>query len=150
MANEDEARRAVADLMPKDEKWLYEELANRARAINVNPALGNSFIPKIPRPEILGPEDSEFGKIFFERWSRQAYNLVCGTDSSSTQDRQRIQDAFGLGKESVSTFLALALATHFLVAPAVASVIAVIAIRLFFSPAIETMCAVWKSKLPPL
>jgi hypothetical protein len=56
-------------------------------------------------------------------------------------------DAFGIGGEAVATALAAVMVTSLGLAPAVAAVVAALAIKLFFRPAHGAMCDVWKGKL---
>ena len=57
--------------------------------------------------------------------------------------------AFSLGKSEVAAALAALLVSQLAIAPAIAAVVAAIAIKLFFAPAHDSMCDVWKGKLSP-
>ncbi len=145
------ARPALDDLLKQpDETKLYAELTNRVYAIRANPSLGGSFAPEYPHVEDYGAkEDLEaFGKRFFDRLSAQAYELMCGSDAENTQERKKLVDAFGIGKQAVAPALAALLVTYLGLAPAIAAVVAAIAITLFFQSAYGAMCDIWKTKLP--
>lgn len=149
----DQAKPAVTKLLESDPEQLFEELGIRATAVGKDPALAGSFDPTVTYDAaLLGPMDDlrHFGKKFFERWSAQSYNLVCGGGLEDQNERKRLLDAFGLGRDSVAAFLAALLVVHLGLAPALAAVVAALVLRLFFRPGYEAMCAVWKEKLPPL
>jgi hypothetical protein len=146
-----QVRPATDQLMREDEDKLYLELGRRLRAMQQVPSLGGSFSPSIDTGlEPLGPaEDLEkFAHRFFDRINIQAYNLVCGKEAEDTEERQRVIDAFDIGKDAVAAAVAGLLIIQIGMAPAIAPVVAAIIIRLFFKPALGAMCDVWKEKLP--
>ncbi len=144
-----QAQPAVDKLLPSDDDVLFVELANRVQAMQHNPAIGGTFDPNLPVLESLGVVDDlkDFGQRFFDRLSKEAYNLVCGAEAEHTEERQNLIAAFGLGKEAVAATLAATLVGYLGLAPAVAAVVAALAIRLFFRPAYGATCDVWKEKL---
>jgi len=144
-----EASLAVASLLQKDDDALFVELGNRLTALSSAPGFGGEFAPVMP--QAFGPVDDlrKFGKKFWEKFNKQAYDLVCGTDESNAALRKQILDAFNAGENAVAAAIAAALASGaFALAPAVAAVIAALVIKLFFKPAHGAMCDLWKEKLP--
>jgi hypothetical protein len=88
-----------------------------------------------------------FGKRFFERASGQAYGLLCGSDPKDREQREKVTSALGLGKESFAAGLTGLLIAELGLAPAIATVVALLLVRLFFRPALDSMCEVWHRKL---
>lgn len=146
------AQPAVDKLMQFDEAKLYAELGKRLKAIQREPSASADFDLEImaTNVEALGPwqDLNDFGKRFFDRFNRQAYELVCGADSENTKERQSLLQAFGFGADAVAATLAALLVAHLAIAPAIAAVCATLAIKLFFKPGHAAMCDVWKEKLP--
>jgi len=146
-----QAQPATEKLLSLDETALYGELAVRLQQIKRDPAASAEFDLTVDKAttEAMGPFDSlvNFGRCFFNRVSRQAYALMCGADAENTNERHQLAEAFGLGKEAVAPALAVLLVAHLGLAPAIAAVLAAIAIKLFFKPAYEAMCEVWQENL---
>ena len=145
------ARPAVDELLQRNEDELYMELGARLQAMGRDPVLSSSFAPQIDTGlESFGAMEDfkEFGKRFFERVNVHAYELVCGTDSTNAGERQKVVDAFGVGKEAVAATMAGLLVVQLGLAPAIAAVVAAIVISVFFRSAHEAMCKVWKEHLP--
>lgn len=149
MANFEElARPAVAELSERGEDELYQELALRVKGMFEEPSVAGELQPSVPySPELLGPLDDlqDFGRRFFARFLPEAYKLACGEDA---QERKKIEDAFGISPEAVGAAIAGILVAQFAIAPAAAAVIGALILRLFFRPAYQAMCDVWKEKLP--
>lgn len=152
----DEARLGLDALKTDDEDQLYMELGRRLQAMQIDPSLSGSFAPDLPVADVSFGIDGEaamadlksFGQGFFTRVNVQAYQLVCGGGADNTQDRKQVLDAFGVGKEAVAPAIAALLVAQLGIAPAIAAVVAMLIIRLFFRPAYEAMCEVWKAHQP--
>ncbi len=142
----------VADLLEQDPDQLYAELGKRMDAVQRDASLAGSVAPVIPPGPAAGfaPLDTlkTFGKQFFDRWSVQAYNLVCGSDEATSLQREELLNAFTSGTAGVGALLAALLVAQLGLAPAAAGVVAALIIKLFFNPAYEAMCAAWKQSLP--
>ncbi|MFL6275320.1 MAG: hypothetical protein ACJ74G_08905 [Blastocatellia bacterium] len=146
----DHARPATERLLTLDDDQLYAELAMRMQEIRRDPALSADFNLAVESPvESMGAlaDLADFGRRFFNRVSRQAYALMCGDDAEDSNERHQLTQAFGLGKDAVAPALAALIVAHLGFAPAIAAVIAALAVKLFFKPAYEAMCEVWKEKL---
>jgi hypothetical protein len=136
-------------LLQATEDQLYEQLGIRAKAIAANPAAAGSFEPAVTYDgAAMGPLDDvrEFGRRLFRRWNREAWNLACSDDD--TADRKKLLDAFGGGQAAVAATLSGILVAHLGLAPALAAIIAALALKYFFRPAYEEFCALWLKKLP--
>jgi hypothetical protein len=144
------ARPAVDELANLSEDQLYSELGARLRSIARAPDGSDRFnmIPGEPL-ESYGPltELKILGQKFFARWSRDAYNLVCGASPDDAAARAQVVSAFAIGPEAVAAAIAAALTSYLGLAAALAAVIASLAIRLFFKPGYEATCDYWKEKL---
>ncbi len=145
-----QARPAVESLVTYEEDDLYQELGRRLQAIQRDPSISASFEPAITpglEPQGAAEDLKKFGKRFFARANAQAYQLVCGQNAENSEERERVLDAFGIGKEAVAAAIAALLVAQLGLAPAVAAVVAALVIRVFFRPAYESMCDVWKEKV---
>ena len=145
------AKPELEKLLQSDVNQLYEELGIRVRAIAADPSKSGSFSPQVAyNASLMGPLDDLrlFGKEFFNRVNRQAYDLVCGSALTDKKDRAKLEEAFKIGPTDVAAFLAGLLVIHFGMAAAAAAVVAALIMKLFFKPGQEAMCAVWKTKLP--
>jgi hypothetical protein len=148
---ERQAESAVEMLMTYDEDRLYSELGMRLRTVRRDPTKSAQFdlVPDTPLEELGVADDLRaFGRKFFDRVSTQAYALVCGSDSEQTEERGKLLQAFGIGRDAVAPALSVLLVGHLGLAPAIAAVVATLIVRLFFRPAHEAMCEVWQGRLP--
>jgi hypothetical protein len=146
------ARPAVAPLLTKSTDDLYLEIGARQAEIRRNPAVAAGFAPAGPiEIESLGMRDDlrDFGKRFFNKMNRQAYELVCGADADNSKERQDLLAALGLKDKAMATAaLAALLVAQLGLAALIAAPVAAIAMSLAFQPAYQSMCEVWKTKLP--
>lgn len=149
------AQRALTpayELVELSEDELFEQLGLRQRKIAADPSGSDRYDMQVPYDvETFGPIDDlkAFGRRYFAKVSRQAYNLMCGSGPEETEERQKIREAFGAGKEGVvAATLAGALVSAFSITPAIAAVVGALAVKIFFKPAYESMCEVWKGNLP--
>lgn len=147
------ARTAVEELESLPDDDLYAELGARLSSIAKVPD-GSDKFDMIRGTDLVayGPLWDTFkdvGRRFFARWSREAYNLVCGTSAEDAEARKQVGDAFGLGSPAaVAAAVAAALTAYLGLAAGLAAVVATLAVRLFFQPTLRAMCDVWKEKLP--
>jgi hypothetical protein len=136
-------------LLQASEDQLYVQLGICAKAIAANPAVAGSFEPTVTYDgAAMGPLDDvrEFGRRLFRRWNREAWNLACSGDDKA--DRKKLLDAFGGGQAAVAATLSGLLVAHLGLAPALAAIIAALALKYFFRPAYEEFCTLWHEKLP--
>jgi hypothetical protein len=142
---------AMSKLLQSDSEQLYEELGLRRKAIAANPTYAGSYDPDVTyNAPFAGPLDvlRDFGKDFFSRVSGDAYGLVCGDDQENASERKKLLDSLNLGETAFAATLVTALIGTFGLAPALATVVAALVIRLFFRNAQKAMCDVWKKHLP--
>src|SRR5262245_58224344 len=129
---------AVARLLQSEPDQLYEELGLRKSAIMAEPARAGEFDSNATfDAPFAGPQDvlGDIGRHFFERFNRDAYELVCGSDKADATERKKILDSFNLGETMFATTLVGALVSTFGLAPSLATVVAALVVRLFFKNA---------------
>lgn len=143
------AEGAVEKLLSSDEQQLYEQLGIRAKAMAEDPIKGASFDPEVVYDAaIMGLKDDvlRLGESIFNRWNLEAYKLICGSAKNDRESQKRILDAF-IDEKTLAGYFAALFVMNFGVAPAIASVIAVLIVRRFFRPALEEFCKVWRNHL---
>lgn len=145
-----EAEIAVAKLLKAEVNQLYEQLGIRAKAIAVDINKSSSFEPQVTYNEAkMGFKEDVliFGKRLYRRWNMEAYKLICGSDVEDQNDRKELVDSFDIGETAIAATLTTLLVTHLGIAPALASVIAVLTVKRFFNPAYEEFCRIWKDNI---
>ncbi|MGH9632133.1 MAG: hypothetical protein ACRD7E_27830 [Bryobacteraceae bacterium] len=148
--NEDQIQSAIEDLLASDEAQLFEELAIRNRAMVKDPSVAGSYKPRVSyNAALMGPMDDlrNFGRRLFNKVNKDCYQLVCGGGDADKQEREKLLDAFKLGKTEVAAAMAALFVAYLNVAPAIAAVLAALVVKLFFKNAHEAMCEVWSEKL---
>jgi len=144
------ARSAVDEINGLSEDQLYTELGSRLGSIARAPDGSDQFNMNSGQAlEGYAPLDElkKLGQKFFARWNREAFNLVCGASNDDARARQQVAQAFGLGPEAVAATIAAVLTAHVGLAAALSTVVAMLAVRLFFKPGHQAMCDYWKEKL---
>lgn len=147
---QDQAKPAVAKLLQSQDDQLFIELGLRRKAIDADPAVAGEFDPELSYDaDFAGPLDDlkEFGQRYFNKVNKQVYELVCGDAKEDEQNRSKLREAFGLDKTTFGAVLAGMLVSSFGWAPAIAAVVAALAVKLFFQPSHEVACQMWKEKL---
>jgi hypothetical protein len=145
-----EAERAVTPLLTEEEDQLFAELGIRARALSRHPAAAGSFDPDVRYNEVwMGDVDDVrvFGSRLYERWDRALHDLVCHNDPAASAERKALSDALGLGEPAFAASLAMLLVSSLGIAPAVASVAAVIVVKRFVSPTLDGLCQAWATSM---
>ena len=147
---ETQARPATEKLLSAEVGALYVELGKRLREVRRDPSLASAFdMTTDSALETMGSDKlREFGHQFFNRMNKQAYALMCGADSQNSAERESLFKAFGFGKDAVAPALTALLVVQLGLAPAIATVLAVLAVKLFFEPGYDAMCDAWKKGLP--
>ena len=150
MSNFDElARRAVEDLLDSEPDQLFAELELRRRAILANPAEAGSFEPAGAYRAVVNvplEELRDFGRRFFDRVSRDLYQLLCGDDAENAQTRQTLFQAL-TSRATFAAALSGVLVAHLGMAPALAAVLAALVVRLFANNAHQVACEMWRERL---
>ena len=139
MANlQEQAQPAVQRLLQSNTDQLFTELGLRQKAIEDDPAQAGLFETTATYDApFAGPLDDlkEFGQRFFDRVSGDLYDLVCGEDAENAIERKKLLGAFGLGEATFASALTAVLISSFCWAPAIATVVAALVVKLFFNNA---------------
>jgi hypothetical protein len=146
----DQAQAALERLLQSEPDQLFTELGLRQKAIENDPTQAGLFeITATYDAPFAGPLDvlKEFGQRFFDRVNKDLYNLVCGDDTNNANEWKKLLDAFGLGGVAFAGVLTSVLISSFGWAPAIATVVAALVVKLFFNNAQAAMCEVWKKHL---
>jgi hypothetical protein len=145
-----EAERAVGPLLTEPEDELFAELGIRARALSRHPAAAGSFNPDVRYNEVwMGDVDDvrAFGRRLYDRWDRELHDLVCGNDPGGQAQRKALGDELGAGEPAFAAYLALLVVSSLGIAPALASVAAVIVVKRSFDPTLDHLCETWAASL---
>lgn len=130
---------------------LYQLLGYQMDLLEKHPGETATFTPRLIRHEETDAEKEtvwqDIGKRIFQRWNVSAYKLICGSEKENQEARDEIADLF-TSKYTLISGLAVLLTSQFGVVPAVATVIATIAIKFILDPAMEEVCISWKACLP--
>jgi len=145
-----QAEPAVEKLLKSEENQLYEQLGIRAKAIASDLTKGSSFEPQVIYVQAqmgLKEDVLEFGRRLFTRWNVESYKLICGSDLQDQIDRKDFANAFKVNDVTVAATLSALLVSQLGLVPALAAVIATLAIKRYFRPGYEEFCQVWKNNL---
>lgn len=150
-----QAQEAAEELLQKDENQLYVELGLAAYTVlPKQPAKGGfSDLTVTLRavPTVGDGADGdwylEFGRGLFKRIEDAAHQLICGSDDISQQERDELLEAFGGGEVVVVGTLTTILVAYFGLSATIATLIAVLLVKLFFKPAYEQFCEMWTASL---
>lgn len=140
---------AVENMCSAADDQLFAHLGNLLQLNRLDPKTVADFTPAESHYEMLGfsKDLKTLGRKYFDEVNRQAYELVCDPGAEDSAERRKLIAAFGMERSEVTAALAVLLATQLAIAPAIATVVAVLTIRLFFNPAYHTMCDLWKERL---
>ena len=146
-----QAEPLVTKLLKADETQLYETLGIREKAIESDPDKRNLLDPQVSYDRVqMGVKEDvlELGRNIFDRWAFETYQLACGSEDADLEDRKKLVTASGVSEVAIASTIASLVITELAIPPALAPVIAAIAVKRFFRPAYEEFCRVWKKKLP--
>jgi uncharacterized membrane protein YdfJ with MMPL/SSD domain len=145
------SRPALEKLLQAEPDQLFTELGLRQKAIEADPTQAGLFETTATYDAAFaGPLDllKEFGQAFFDRVNKDLCSLLCGNDKRFAPDREKLVAALGLGDVAFAGALTSVLVSSFGWAPAIATVVAALVVKLFFRNAVTAMCTVWKKHLP--
>ena len=137
------ARKVAEQLVDSDEIQLLEELALRDQAIKVDPANANRANLVVDRedPSMNLKESLQvLGRRVLARWNREAYTLVCGSDSAEVKSREELRKAFGLGDAAAAAALTPLVMAIPGMPLALAPVLAALMIKRLAAPALDEFC----------
>lgn len=146
---EELAEREAPVLLERDEDKLYVDLAQAATSLKDAPqAVQTGCLDLQVYLRVVSEEEEtklrNFGRRLFSRMQRAAYDLICGSDEVSTEERAKIFEAFGLkNARGLITVLVPVLVAYLGIATSVALLIATILVKIVLNPVYETLCEAW-------
>ena len=151
--NKQLARQSVEALIDLPEDELFRKLGVTINKVGADGTLASDFALSVqtPVPQEQGAADvlGAFGRAYFNRFERQAFNLLCGDDASSEADRDKLSEAFHLTKADAAAAVTAVLIAQLALAPAVATILGALIVKLLFQPALDATCDVWSRRLNP-
>jgi hypothetical protein len=138
---------AVDGLLTLNENELYSVLGARLSAVIEDPKKGGELSLEVQMEE--GPFDENSfvmiaGKRIFENLSVAAYNLVCGDD----ENHKELMVLVDKGTTALAAGIAGLLIAQLGIAAAIATAVAALVVKLFFTAAGKGLCETWKDFLP--
>lgn len=128
-----------------------QEMSQDVTAYSASIETLDESLTAIPRGVVSKGTDVSFGDRLFKRLNVKSYNLMC-SNISDLVDRgetlKQLQDAYEQSAVKAASFLVPVLITNLGLAPASAAIIAALIIKTISSATSETICEVWKEKLP--
>jgi hypothetical protein len=146
----EEQAQSIEKALQSSEAEILETLGARSIAIWEKPEVAGSYEPVVPVAQIeaVGETLQELGRRIVRRLSRELYKLLCGTDPEDSSDRKKLADVLGLGEAAVAGALTGILVTGFGVAPAIATLVAVLIAKRIIAPTLDEFCKFWGEQLP--
>lgn len=139
---------ALEALLAADEEALIAEIGRRETILSVSPEAAGMLVLELP----TGGTESVFGSFrdlggkFVTRMNRELYDLLCGSDQDSAQQRNQLREALKLTDSALIGAITAALTAigcPAFVAPLVATVI----VKRGINPVWEETCAHWSASL---
>lgn len=129
---------------------LYAEIGNRAGAAVAEPMAAvvppDAFTADYAHLG-FGDDALALGKRIAARLLRELHGVLCGDDAENADDRKKLQDAFGLGRDAIIAAIAAFLAGPLGVAGAIAAAVAAIFVKHVLEPSWQETCKFWDEKL---
>lgn len=139
---------ALYGLLAADEEALIAEIGRREAILSVSPEAAEMMVLELPTAgteSVLG-SFRELGGRIVTRMNRELYNLLCGSDPDSVEQRDQLKEALKLSDTALIgaiTAALIALGCPPFVAPLVATVI----MKKGINPIWEETCAHWSARL---
>lgn len=130
-----------------------QEISQDITARSASIEMLDESLAAIPRGVVSKGTDVSFGDRLFKRLNVKSYNLMCSNISDLVEQAEtlkQLQDAYEQSAAKAASFLVPVLITNLGLAPAIAAIIAALIIKTISSATAETICEVWKEKLPVL
>jgi hypothetical protein len=149
--NAQKALPVVQGMLGESDEELYKALGLRVRKLARDVSGADRFDLDVAYDaQAFGAKDViiDFGKRFFARTNRRAFQLVCGDDTEDEDIRDQLRDALGLKEAAFGAALTGVLIGSLGLAAPVAVVVSTLITKLFYREAYNTMCEVWEENLP--
>jgi hypothetical protein len=144
----DEALSAVEGLQDADDDELFRQLGLRMRAMERDPKLAGHFAPPAAALEPMGMTLGDIitaGRHAFATLSKASYALLCSSGSAGGRFDAFV-DTLGTNRMAITAALATVLVAQIGIAPAIAGVVATLAIGKAAPASMEIMCTMWAGK----
>ena len=143
----DEALRAVEELEDADDDELYRQLGLRIKAMERDPSIAGQYAPPRALLEPMGITLGDvvgLGRQAFGRLSKAGYELLCSGGQGGRFDA--FVETLGTNRMAITAGLATLLVAHIGFAPAIAGVVAALAIGKIAPASVEGVCTAWALK----
>jgi hypothetical protein len=143
----DDALKAVEELEDADDEELYRELGLRIKAMERDPSIAGQFAPPRALVEPMGVSLGDVigaGRQAFARLSKAGFGLLCSGGQGSRFDS--FVATLGTNRMAITAGLATLLVAQIGFAPAIAGVVAALAIGKAAPASVEAICAAWALK----
>lgn len=145
----EEALQAVQELEDSDDEELFRQLGLRVKAIERDPSVAGQFAPPRallePRGIALG-DVIDVGRKAFARLSKSGYGFLCSGGSVQGSHFDALVATLGTNRMAVTAGLATLLVAQVGLAPAIAGVVAALAIGKAAPASLQGICSVWALK----
>jgi len=145
----EEALQAAQAFEDTDEEELYRQLGLRVKAIARNPTVAGQFAPAKADLEPMGITLGDVvatGKNAFAQLSQAGYGLLCGGGPAQGGHFDALISTLGTNRTTITAGLATLLVAQLGFAPAIAGVVAALAIGKAAPASLQGMCTVWAAK----
>jgi hypothetical protein len=145
----DEALEAVKALEDADDEELFRQLGLRVAAIQRDPAIAGRFAPTAAELEPKGIALGDvvaMGRKAFGSISKAGYGLLCSGDPLMGSHFDSFVATLGTNRLAITAALATLLVAQIGFAPAIAGVVATLAIGKAAPASVDKICATWAAK----
>lgn len=145
----EEALQAVRALEDADDDELFRQLGLRMKAIERDPSVAGQFAPSRAALEPMGislGDVIDAGRKAFSGLSQSGYGLLCGGGSMQGSHFDNFMATLGTNRMAITAGLATLLVTSIGIAPAIAGVVATLAIGKAAPATLQGICTVWGAK----
>lgn len=149
MSTDEKINTTLANLIEVDDDTLLEQLGIRATAVTLGAQdMGYGAEPTYD-VHVMGPMDNvrALGRRVFDRWNRELYKVMCGSETGDANDRESLLKAIGASDVALAAAMTAFLVGSFAMAPAIATVIAALVVKRIVGPAGEVVCKFWGEEL---
>lgn len=129
-----------------DDHGLFQQLGLRIKALERDPTIAGYFTPPAGAVQPMGvtlADLRDLGRRMFARLSRSGYSMVCGEEESMGGPLERLLSTLNTNVTTVSAALAAVLVSQLAIAPAIAGVVAALAIGKVAPSTLEGICRTW-------
>jgi len=144
----DEALSAVEGLQDADDDELFRQLGLRMQAMQRDPMVAGHFAPPATALEPMGMTLGDIigaGRRAFATLSSASYALLCSGGPVGGRFDAFV-DTLGTNRMAITAALATVLVAQIGIAPAIAGVVATLAIGKAAPASMEMMCGMWARK----